>query len=302
MRPTQFLKLGMDELRMQMLGVQVLFGFQFHSIFQDGFERLDDAARYADILAMALMIGTLGILISVPAQHRLVEKGHVTQLICAAVNRMAQLVPLPFALALALNAYVVTHGRFSETQSIVIALGVLAAGLGLLTGLAGLLRLNQKFREASMPHFSDERTPLHDRIDHMLTESRVVLPGAQALLGFQFIAILTNGFDKLPQTSQQLHFAALALVTLSILLLIAPAAIHRITFKGQDRERFHRIGSFIVGIALMPLAMAIAADFYVALEHVIGDMRWAAGGGLAALLALLGFWYALPLLLRSRAA
>ena len=35
-------------------------------------------------------------------------------------------------------------------------------------------------------------TPLQEKIDHMLTESRVVLPGVQALLGFQLIVLLSK--------------------------------------------------------------------------------------------------------------
>ena len=80
--------------------------------------------------------------------------------------------------------------------------------------------------------------PLHVRIDWMLTESRVILPGAQALLAFQFIATLTKRFDDLPDAWQVVHFVALGLLTLSVLLLIAPAAIHRAGFGGEDDERF----------------------------------------------------------------
>ena len=34
------LKTSLDELRMQMLGVQVLFGFQFQGVFQEGFDAI----------------------------------------------------------------------------------------------------------------------------------------------------------------------------------------------------------------------------------------------------------------------
>jgi hypothetical protein len=44
----------------------------------------------------------------------------------------------------------------------------------------------------------NQETPLSIKIDHMLTEARVVLPGAQALLGFQLIAVLTKPFEQLP--------------------------------------------------------------------------------------------------------
>ena len=37
------LKISLDELRMQMLGAQVAFGFQFQSLFQDRFDVSDPA-------------------------------------------------------------------------------------------------------------------------------------------------------------------------------------------------------------------------------------------------------------------
>lgn len=38
-------------------------------------------------------------------------------------------------------------------------------------------------------------TPLHAKIEQSLTEARVILPGAQALLGFQLIVMMTRAFD-----------------------------------------------------------------------------------------------------------
>ena len=43
----------------------------------------------------------------------------------------------------------------------------------------------------------DKQERLTNKIKHVLTECRVVLPGAQALLGFQFICVLTESFDRL---------------------------------------------------------------------------------------------------------
>src|SRR5438876_1699248 len=40
---------------------------------------------------------------------------------------------------------------------------------------------------------------------HVLIEARVVLPGVQALLGFQLAGILTNTLEALPTSSQVLH-------------------------------------------------------------------------------------------------
>ncbi len=50
--------------------------------------------------------------------------------------------------------------------------------------------------------------PLSAKIEEMLTEARVVLPGAQALLGFQLAVALTHSFERLPFSSRLVHAAA----------------------------------------------------------------------------------------------
>ncbi|XIA63269.1 hypothetical protein ACFIOY_29350 [Bradyrhizobium sp. TZ2] len=44
------------------------------------------------------------------------------------------------------------------------------------------------------------------KIEQLLTEARGIMPGGQALLGFQFVATLTKAFETLPQaiTSDQM--------------------------------------------------------------------------------------------------
>jgi hypothetical protein len=142
---------------------------------------------------------------------------------------------------------------------------------------------------------------LHDRIDYALTEARVMLPGAQALLGFQLLVILTKAFETLPDAARLTHFAALACVALAIILLIAPAAIHRVAFDGEDDERFLRIGSRIITLALIPLSFGVSTELYVATTRLLPDSPaplWAAVIGLG---CLLGLWYVLPFVLRRSA-
>jgi hypothetical protein len=45
---------------------------------------------------------------------------------------------------------------------------------------------------------NDDETPLSAKIEYVLTEVRVVLPGVQALLGFQLVIVLTRAFEDLP--------------------------------------------------------------------------------------------------------
>jgi hypothetical protein len=128
----------------------------------------------------------------------------------------------------------------------------------------------------------------------------VIIPGAQALFGFQILVMLTSGFDRLPQDSKLIHLAALILVAANMVLLMMPAALHRLTFGGEDSARFLRIGSGIVIVAPIFLAAGISAESYVVFQKVIGDGGRSAIGAGATFLTIMACWYAVPLLIRSQ--
>jgi len=145
-------------------------------------------------------------------------------------------------------------------------------------------------------------TNVHDRIDYVLTESRVMLPGAQALLGFQLIAMLTRAFDELPSDAKMLHAAGLCCVTIATILLMTPAALHRLSFGGDDSEPFLRLGSAFVIAASLPLAFGIAADVYVVFLKITHSTSITIAAALTLLLAMLLLWYLYPMWLRLRRA
>jgi hypothetical protein len=144
------------------------------------------------------------------------------------------------------------------------------------------------------------RTPLSTKIDQLLTEARVIIPGAQALFGFQFIAMLTTGFERLPQHAKLVHAVALGLIALNVVLLMTPAALHRLSFGGEDSGSFLRLGSAFVIAAPLFLTGGIALEAYVVMQRVYGQEGWAAGAAVGSFVALVALWYALPLALRYR--
>ena len=141
-----------------------------------------------------------------------------------------------------------------------------------------------------------------DRIKELLEESRIVLPGVQALLGFQFAAYLSDSYAKLPQASQTAHSAALVLLLVSMVLLMAPAPFHRIACGGEPTPLADKVGVGFVLAALPPLALAVALDFYIVLQKVSGDGRLSAWAGGASALVCLLLWFGLPLAARGRPA
>jgi hypothetical protein len=148
------------------------------------------------------------------------------------------------------------------------------------------------------------KTPLHAKIEQMLTEARVVLPGVQALFGFQLAIVLTQSFEQLPRASIIMHSASLFLSAIAVVLLMAPAAYHRIVYAGEDSDDMHRVGSALVTAATVPLALGLAGDVYVVITKIAASpVAGVAAGGLA-LVFLVGLWHVYPLLaasLRTRA-
>jgi hypothetical protein len=291
------LKTSLDELRMQMLGAQVLFGFQFQGMFQNNFGATHLSGRIMDAAGLALMIAVLGLMIAVPCQHRLVDGGEATLRIYVVSIRYATLALVPLAGAIACDVFVATERPFGTTVSATMAActAVMTAIAWFWSGLMLRRRWNTPSRGAPM---QQSKTALHVKIEQMLTESRVILPGAQALLGFQLIVAMTKEFDQLPPAIRVVHLVALLSLALAVILLIAPAAIHRLSFGGGDDPRLQSIGSLLITLALLPLACAISCDVLIAVTRLFGNRAASWSAALAVLLFLLGLWYVMPLFIR----
>jgi uncharacterized protein DUF6328 len=140
-----------------------------------------------------------------------------------------------------------------------------------------------------------EKVSLDSAAKHILEECRMILPGIQALFGFQLIAVFNDGFGReLSYSEKATHLAAIFLVTLSIALVMAPAAIHRQTQQREVSERFIWISSRLVLAGMFPLVGGLCLDIYLVARVILDDRTLATGiaGLLAAMFALL--WVLVP--------
>ena len=289
---------SLNETRMLILGAQVLLGFDYQGAFQPGFERLPAPAHELKVAGLLLMIAAVGLLIAPSAFHQVVEAGNDSQRLIDFTNRIASLALLPFAVAIGVDLYVASNGVLGSTTALIAGIGGSLFALLLWYGLELFVRgRSQTPPETPMPEHN-EGTKLETKIKQVLTEARVILPGAQALLGFQFMAMLTDAFEKLPKSSQYVHLASLGLIAVCIVLLMAPAAFHRIVERGEDSQRLHTFSSMMVLAALVPLALGITGDCYVVLDKVLQSASVALAGSLAALVFFFGVWFGLTGLVR----
>ncbi len=292
---------ALDELRMQMLGAQVFFGLQLNLVFQEGFTSASRAVRISDMVALSLIVLTLGLLLAPPSQHRLIEGGRATLRILNVSQRFAELALLPLGLSMGCAVYVACERWLGTSLSLVLALATTGVTLAFWYCYGAILRNTQNREKKAMGPPATGNTELHEKIDQMLTEARVILPGAQALMGFQFVVTMSKAFGELPEEIRTVHFIALLLIAFAITLLIAPAAVHRLAFGGLDIERVHSIGSQLVTMALVPLALGIGADLFVASFKVLGSEWTAAVVSALGAMLLLGLWYGLPMIIRRAA-
>jgi di/tricarboxylate transporter len=112
---------------------------------------------------------------------------------------------------------------------------------------------------------------LEQEATFILEESRMVLPGIQALFGFRLIAVFNQRFaEKLAPSEQILHLLAFALVAVATALIITPAAYHRQAEREQVSEYFVRVASRLLTVALLFLMTGTSLDAFLVARIVTG--------------------------------
>jgi uncharacterized protein DUF6328 len=288
-------KNALDESRILVLGAQVLLGFQYRAFFEKGFEKLGRVERIFELAALFALLVTLGSLFLPPARHRIVERGFDSSRFHRFTMAVMRFVLLPFAIGLSLDL-AVAGNRIAGAWG--------GAAAGTLTLLAALALWYGHFARRDRqgedePEEKMEDTPLDQRIVEVLTEARILLPGAQALLGFQLAMVLMEPFAQLPKTAQLVHLGSLGFIALATIVLMAPAAYHRIVERGRDTERFHTFASKMLLIALALLGPGFAADLFVVLERA-GYHRAALPVAVGVLLVFYVAWFGAMALVRRR--
>ncbi len=299
----------LNETRILVLGIQILIGFDFRSFFEAGFAKMAPYLQQFQLLCLALMLVGLAVLMVPVAYHQFVLHGRNTGRLHRLATATVTTGLLPFALAMGLSFFLGARWVLNNTASSILAGLVLAVTLfcwyglelvarGRKLGSLHLYALFDPLREIDMNQ--EQETHLSTRVKQVLIECRVVLPGAQALLGFQLIIMWMTAFYKIPPVWKRLHLASLTSVAVCTILLIMPAAYHRIVEQGEDSEMLHHITAQALLWSMVFLALGICGDFYV-VSRVAGISRWPGIIMAVALLALFfGAWFGYALWQKQR--
>lgn len=128
----------------------------------------------------------------------------------------------------------------------------------------------------------------------LLQELRVAQTGVQLLTGFLLILPFQPRFAALDAVMRMVYLVTVGCSIGATVLLVAPVSMHRVLFRRHRLKTLVAISHKYATVGIMLLGTALAGVAVVIFDSVIGRPgAWIAGG--CTLLALVTFWYALPL-------
>lgn len=147
-------------------------------------------------------------------------------------------------------------------------------------------------RDSGREESEEER--LDRNLSEMLQELRVALPGVQVLFAFLLAVPFQQRFADITAFQKDIYFATLICTAISAVLLMAPTAYHRLTFRYQQKRRlvFYSNRFAIGGIVFLALAMTGAI---LLVTDVLFSTKATVVVTVLTLAAFVVFWFALPL-------
>ena len=139
-----------------------------------------------------------------------------------------------------------------------------------------------------------EELSLSKAAQYLLEECRMVLPGIQALFGFQLIAVFSSGFsEKLTRPEQITHFVAITLIAIAVAIIMTPAALHRGTGSKKVTATFVNLTARLLFWSMLPLALGICLDFYLIARVILGR-PWVSLLAVVLFAIFIALWFVFP--------
>jgi hypothetical protein len=288
-------KYMLEECRILILGGQVLIGFSSEAVLEPGFKELPQLFRGLCAAGTVCLVLAVGLLMWPAAYHRIACAGHNRQRLLTFATAVVAVALLPFALGMGTSVTVVGERVGGSTLAFMMGTSAVAIALLLWYLVPVAARRNQG---PGAPAEPQGPTPVTDKVQQVLTEMRIVIPGAQALLGFGTIVVLMDAFKELPWSLKVVHIVGVGFIALAIALLMAPSAYHRIAEHGEATERFHRLSTRLLLLAMAALAPGMAAALWVVLEVATGSRAIGVTAATTTVVLFYAAWFVVPLAVR----
>jgi hypothetical protein len=134
----------------------------------------------------------------------------------------------------------------------------------------------------------------------MLSEMRILLPGAQMLSAFLIILPFNGGFRGIVQSEKYVFLATFFFALSSLILLSAPAVQHRIMRPLRDRERFKSYATRQIVAGSFALGIALVLGTNLVISEVFGSRVGLVCGAAMGVLVALAWWVVPVVIKRSK--
>ncbi|MBS2014076.1 MAG: hypothetical protein JST00_14395 [Deltaproteobacteria bacterium] len=131
-------------------------------------------------------------------------------------------------------------------------------------------------------------------LGELLSETRILLPGTEIFLAFLTTLPFTNRFDQLSKTEHGVYVCTFFATLVSFVLMVAPAAYHRVARPIHDKERFKNFANVLLVVGLVPISVSVVLTTFLVTSMVLGD-RHAIWGAVAMGVVVAVLWWAVPL-------
>lgn len=143
----------------------------------------------------------------------------------------------------------------------------------------------------------DDEASQQKKNDHemrnIIEEARVILPGLQAVFGFQTIAVFNERFEDLPAYAQVCHLVGLGFMVVTMAMLMTPAVYYRAQ-HGFATSQMIRVSRHAIRGALVPLAVGLSLEMLTVVSLATDMLSLSVAAAVATLLLFVGLWYLLP--------
>ncbi len=149
------------------------------------------------------------------------------------------------------------------------------------------------------PEDEDVKERLEREHGELLEELRALIPGAQVMFGFLLAICFTGQFKELSAAQRYVYYGTLVSTAVSLVLLLAPSAYHRLRFREGDKNVMVRKGNreAIVGTGAIALA-------FTGVLYLVTDLVYTTRAAIAVALVFFALtawrWWAIALYRKAR--
>lgn len=146
----------------------------------------------------------------------------------------------------------------------------------------------------------DHKKRLEREHGELLQELRALITGATVLFGFLLAGSFTSEFANLTTSEEYVYYATLVSTAVALVLFLAPAAHHRLRFRGGDKDHMLQKGNREAIAGTVASALSFTGVLFIVTDRIFGTMAAMVTASAFLLFAAWRWWsFALLRALRS---